>query len=173
MELARLRESVGDSMHPVVRAILQSGDSRTYLYKDGDECNVLTGGWVDGHSQGTFLRSKESDHLKITISAASSSAAYVTNNAINLTDVNTLNIEWLCDQAGVGNRGLIFGAGAVKTDNAAEIASAIETTLPFAKKVSQIDVSALSGSYYIKFRVYQSSGVTGSTIGNDFKVWLE
>lgn len=58
MELARLSESVGDSMHPVVRAILQSGaalfNGKAYFDGNGDYLTVASNDFIIGSEDYTI-----------------------------------------------------------------------------------------------------------------------
>lgn len=63
-------------------------EARTYLYKEGDECTELTGGWKRGnYNIGTFT--KENDHLNLQGSFPADSAQHwnscQTTNSIDVT----------------------------------------------------------------------------------------
>jgi len=90
---------------------------KTYLYKDGDECSALTGGWETGVSANTGAQSKEATYLSLTANATTSSTArrtYVTTNAIDLTNYTTLNFEFE-QTAAEANK---YGVYSTKSDKA-------------------------------------------------------
>lgn len=62
-------------------------DGKLYLYKDGDECIDLTGGWLKGgYTRGTGTLTKEDDCMELyTNTSANQTVTVLTKNKVNLT----------------------------------------------------------------------------------------
>ena len=152
-----------------------------YYYK-GEEFSGVTGGWVDGDSyapeQGT--RSKETDYMYFeTFSYTGiSRLGYVTDNKIDLTNINTLYIDWDSIDSNTDNASLIKVTND-KSDNETTNAQTsavlfIDIRGNFERKVDTLDVSGLTGEYHIQ--VLNSNG--GSSVNRYgktrvYRVWGE
>lgn len=137
--------------------IYQNGkwlDWRTYLYNNGDTCDSITGGYeeVIYHGDGTHGGASTMNSDSIYVYAYNQSTGHIrcqgrsTVNPIDLTNVKTIRAVGNCTQAssssGVAIRAI--SAKSLKDTAAAEIK--VNTTGAF--DIS-LDVSALSGSYYV------------------------
>jgi hypothetical protein len=166
-------------MHPVVRAILQSGIAQTYLYNLGDENTAVTGGWVVGASQtqsgASGSQNKEVDHLKLYAQGAATDAnawiTYVTNNAIDLTNFSTMYIEWDVTHIGTVTNQSSAGVGTVKTDNGL-LAYKFRQDTSTVRAIESFDVTSLSGGHYCKLYTFSAGSARNSTV-KAFRVWLE
>jgi hypothetical protein len=166
-------------MHPVIRAILQSGSAWDgYFYDLGDEKTIVTGGWVVGSSQtqsgASGTQSKEIDHLKLYTASTNVNNAwrtYVTELPINLTDISLLKIDWEIAVTGTVTNQARFGVGTVKTDDsfAAQI---IHTDSSVARGIETLDVSSLTGNYYIKLWGFAAGAGRNCTV-KGYKIWSE
>lgn len=127
----------------------------TYLYKDGDECATLTGGWLDGlvyNGSACILTKSPSLQLAKTAQGNECSRWVRTANPINLTNFTTLIFDWSCSGGGTGNHAVgvhIHTSPNLETSDVSTVA--LDTF--FTRKKQTIDVSALNGSYYIGFHV--------------------
>jgi hypothetical protein len=185
MELARFHESVGDSMHPVVRAILQSGGvAPTDLYNVGDECSALTGGWVAGFNSGAIRNSLTKNASNITVKAGGTGGfppvnTVVTNNGIDLTAAKTLKLQFSGFGAGTyASRQIYLVASTNKTANqdiySAQVSDTYSVSGTVVDKIITLDVSALSGLHYIRVHARSASEDVGSDCEIVVsKVWLE
>ena len=115
-----------------------------FYYDTGNEFNAITGGWVVGYSTFTGTQSKEATYLNLTTNYGA--RTYVTNNLIDLATIKKLYIEW--EQTGTGTFGCEFIVGTVKTDK--NFTSEIVFTTNFTKRIDTLDVTALTGQYYLK-----------------------
>jgi hypothetical protein len=150
-----------------------------YLYLLGDECSSLTGGWVEGESlvqgTGTAVQTKETDHLHIVATGAVSNVGrrtWVTNNAIDLTNISTLKVSW---EVPVNGHQIVFSAGVSKMTIATSDAVVLNSspTNAFARKTDSINVSNLSGLYYIKISAQDSTTTVAKTELNIYEIWGE
>ena len=126
---------------------------KDYIYKAGDTCNALTGGY---HYAGA---SNSNGRLSIVAYTPYSSSAYAdatTKNSIDLTNYNKLYIELDCTNTYIV-RILIGGA----------IVLNVGTT---ARKIIAIDVSSITGLKNIDFKAIAYSST--STL-NIYNAWFE
>lgn len=139
-----------------------------YLYKLGEEYEGITGGWVIKRckDQSTLASgtTKESNYLKLHISAKNTGACIVTRNKIDVTNYNELHIHTL-DQASGPQFGLYNDYVDGLSWNNYVYGKGIEST----NSDIIIDISAASGEYYI--------GMVDYTTGNGeylyvSQVWL-
>lgn len=124
---------------------------KTYYYKAGDECAVITGGWGDGldYRNGSKAKNADTLYLNTTQHTDNSWRSYATNNAINVTSLSKLYVEAsISSGVAMPETGLHFGLSSSKTGTGdAAFLKAQGNLTTYA--VYELDVSALSGSYYI------------------------
>lgn len=148
-------------------------DYKLWLYKYGDECEDVTGGWdISGKTwSGQSVQSHTKNSSDIAISK-SSSTSYVrcitTNNKINLANLSRLVIN--------ANISATYGSGALVTSASStnlkydasgnSLIGAITTT---GSQDYTFDISSLSDSRYLDIACYTSYYATG----NIYKIWLE
>jgi hypothetical protein len=173
MELARLNESVGDNMHPVVRALLQNGGAgKTYFYKEGDECSAVTGGWSQGYSAGTGTKTYTEEAADLKLYAADAMIDGATNNAIDLTDFTTLFIDWetTTGQNATGHEQLLIKPTRL---GAFDQVNYIDKVGVFARQVSSVNVSAQNGLYYIAVRAQGANAASDISSFKVYNMWGE
>ena len=118
------------------------------LYGEGREFAAF----VEGYSNGVGSQSKEADHFYLQAEGAGAVRTYVKDLYVDLTGVNTVFIDW----AGTIIAGFATFYFNVSTDKMGNYNTfdAIEfEPITFARKISTIDVSALSGNYYLRTHV--------------------
>ncbi|HOW29862.1 MAG TPA: DUF5018 domain-containing protein [archaeon] len=139
-----------------------------YLYNEG------TGedDWQD-MSGGSSTNTKETDHLKI-YGSDMAWGGFVTVNKIDLTDYNTLNIDWegtITLFPAVGN---YFGLGNAQ-DTTIEMGEGYDynqMSSQFSRQISVLDISNNNGEFYIKvLQAWYDFGGTATT--KIYKIWLE
>ncbi len=131
--------------------------------------------WVAGYSEGSGTQSKESDHLHLYAYNPSGSVygyrTYVTDVAIDLTSINTLKIDWVGTKTG-SYAAAYFAVGMNKADLGMN--ASINQTATFSRTIDSLDVSALTGSYYIKIIVWGDRDTTTHSFTADvYNVWGE
>ena len=116
-----------------------------YLYKNGEQYTSLTGGW--GLGSGTVSGGKggfaaNADHLSFTGQTDAYWGFGTTLRSVDLTNFRTLHVY------GYGNGSGTFGVGTAQDANF-NASTVVYTTLTN----YSVDISSLSGSYYVKFRI--------------------
>ena len=154
------------------------------LYDAGEEYTDITGGWVAGYTENAnYSQSKEADHLYLKQGAAGGSnkigyRTYVTENAIDLTDWNTIKSEWEGNRASSWtNNRASFVVSTNKTANYTTNNGITErVNQVFATTTDSIDISALSGNHYVRVHVRGATNSVGTqywTEAKAYKIWLE
>jgi hypothetical protein len=150
-------------------------DSRAFLYRDGNECTPLTGGWVNDYylSSGCtrINATKESSCLRVyyASSSALNQAAFGPANAIDLTNYTklTVNADIITPPAR-----LYLQYGSSKTGSTwTSLIS--ETTPSVGSHTYEVDVSALNSSYYLRHVFMNVSGTTSGCDANINTEWNE
>ena len=133
--------------------------------------------WIKGSSVGsvTFGASSMSVSTSSTKKAVDSYA--VTNVLVSLTNINTLKIDW----AGSATQKIIAGMylcvsttklGTYGTYNARLYGG--DSFSPFVRRTDSLDVSGLTGNYYLRIHAQKSSSsVVGSASLTIYNVWGE
>lgn len=132
----------------------------TYLYNKGDLCSDITGGWktMNGmeyngyNTTGSYV--DNGDSFTVSVSSGASHIARITNNKINLTGVNKISVVAL-----EGNYGWL-SLSTANTALSSNVAT-IVATCDLKAGTTTLDVSSISGAYYIAVRA--SNGVGDNT----------
>ncbi len=153
---------IGDDFKPVLP---------TLYYTEGVE-DVA---WSNGISSGAGDRSKETDHFYLFAEdVGRADRAFVTSNAIDLTNIKTLFVDW-------ENTGAIDGLNRSRliasTNNgggAATYNALLNKNSAFARGINELDVSSLVGNYYIRVHAYDDSttALIASKL-NVYRIWGE
>ena len=129
------------------------------LYDSGDQHSTVTGGWKN--NSGTFALNSDSMVLE---GGYHTDASAFTNNLVDLTDYNTLYFTLAYNDDGSGRQGAI-GISTSNTDAAPSYVSSISgINGTFSKTTKSIDISSITGSYYVGFSVRQNKMTV-------YKVW--
>ena len=137
------------------------------LYDAGNEYEAITGGWsfkgvskeIDTGS--TFYITKNSDHIQVKSGGTSNLAGACTNNAVDLSQFKTLNVTYIQPSGELG----IYVAESFPSSDIAATGTGAKAS---AQATATLDISALSGSYYINLA---DRGSTGAL--KIYKAWLE
>lgn len=118
--------------------------------------------------------SKESDHLYLSEGGRTrTEVTIVTESAIDLTDVNTITVDWTSYGYNSSNnetRVLVI------TDKAHGYGSAVAQlsyTGIFSRRENELDVSGLSGNYYLAFSKRKDVSWGSACEGNLYKLYLD
>ena len=125
------------------------------LYDAGNQYTDVTGGWIRHGNGGTVTFND--DNIYLTTLEDYSEGAVDTTNAVDLTDFATLKVT-----ASVTKREHMLGQVSVYTKNEAgkeTIAASASLDSSSTETVTSLDVSGLSGAYYVRI---QSSGYNSS-----------
>lgn len=142
-----------------------------YLYREGNEYTSVTGGYsylrILSTSYAQVDPTKEPSYIRLAPSGSGKQSSAVTNNSIDLTDYSTLYINITeFDRTASGYRDFI-----VKSARSSGTTFAGDTQIT-GTGVYSIDVSNLSGSYYIGVFCNSNSSSVHCYISFD-KIWLE
>jgi hypothetical protein len=156
-------------MHPVVRALMAGAKAIIKYYTNGTE-NVT---WSQGAINGTGTAAKNADHLFIqALTGDNGYITMVTNAVVDLTNINTLNFDIEATVTGGGvNTTIAVGAGTSRTDF--NFTAARSSAVSVSRQVISVDVSALTGGYYIKLQSSRQNQADQTSILKVFQVWGE
>lgn len=135
----------------------------TYLYKDGDQCSSATGGWG-----GNGIYTLGAAYIDVPLASGGDNANVRTNTKIDLTDYQTLYFEWDGSiNTGTGGTNLTMWVASNQISNSGVTAPSGATIQnqvggntqgTFTLGTRQLDVSNLSGEYYIGFHAGRGGG---------------
>ena len=131
--------------------------------------------WIKGSSGGTVTFNTSSMYVSTSSTQTAVDSYAVTNVLVNLTNINTLKIDW----AGSIYQQIIAGMylcvsttklGTYGTYNARLYGGMAS----FARRTDSLDVSGLTGNYYLRIHAQKSSSsVVGSASLTIYNVWGE
>ena len=146
---------------------------KQWFYRAGNENTVITGTWVQGWKLSSELAppTKVASNLQFEIKNQEGGTFLVTNNQVNITNLKRIYVTW---EASITNGGLVstMRAGNEKTtpNQSAWIDKPLNTT--FSKLTEHMDVSALSGMFFIKVGVAYDGSV-GNILLKVYNIWGE
>ena len=168
---------------------------RIYLYKEGDECIDITGGWegvkiTDIISMdGTVAYvgqlpsiTKNADHIysKLTHSSAMAAGALSTANMIDLSKYSTLRMDLSgYFSPNLGYNVLHIGITPVKTSRQRSfvIKNIYNVVTPLPRKIVEVDISNINESAYIQIVKIKNTAATAASgyyiQTNLYNAWLE
>lgn len=169
------------SNQQVSKQLIVPASNRLYLYSSGNECTSITGNWIEGFvpSHGAS-QSKEVDHLYLdaydTPGGEYAFKTYVTNATVNLDNLNKLKVDWENtgeDHASHNQSG--FSIGIVQDGNIYNDSAHLRPYNRFGRRTDELDVSAITGNYYIKVGSVDGSGTYPSVhaIVKVYQIWGE
>lgn len=129
-----------------------------YLYNAGDLCTPVTGGWVT--TAGDIVITYDSDSISFGYSDTTTAGEYgclYTVNPVDLTDYSTLRITVNPASVGYSPYLLVGTDNTSRNQNASTVVAKTEITSA-GSKTWTLDVSALTGSYYVGFYWNESEG---------------
>lgn len=153
---------------------------KLWLYRDGDECEDVTGGWSQKPATGLGNATITKTSTSISWTINTSLLRIATNNKIDLTNYKKLVFQ--CKQTVSGTvGGTAFIQGACSNPTSQTVTMGSEGTVAHKDPMLntsyemtniEVDISTITGSFYPYVRI--DSGLSGLTItGALYKVWLE
>lgn len=132
----------------------------TYLFNNGDECTERTGGW-----SGAWTNAN--GYFHITANGNTTWYPECTANKIDLTNVNTIIIQYEITDVGTGLQysmrlGTLSAKPGVALSSAPSYVSSVVCSEAENKAV--LDVSTLSGEYYVVFTAPSSTSTTKTNV---------
>ena len=145
------------------------------FYDEGNENISVTGGWGVGYTDGNGTQTKESNHLYFAVNGTVENfRTYVTNNAINMTNINSISFEYEINL--ISGNGNYSYSGIAETRDEKWQAAFVRPqsqNQSLARGVYTLDVSGVSGNFYVKCTALYSSGTSGSLTMKVHRVWGE
>lgn len=149
-----------------------------YLYKEGDECIDVTGGWkgaltysnsywAGGQGIGTFNDS----YVKLKTNASRSLKRMATVNKIDVSKYNTLYVELNQKTSTSSYGGTQLLVLKYLSEQTNWTTASVKATATGVKGVYSIDLSNLNSSYYIG--VSATVDYSGLVEADIYKIWLE
>lgn len=143
---------------------------RLWLYREGDECEDVTGGWISvnpqsglGWSMGTATKNSSNLHLLVPQNTRGIAVGWTIQEAINVTQHTKLNAVVTAN--GTYNRINLY-TGTVYADTSI---AAVENVSGARTEIS-IDISAVTGEYKVHCGCWDAGVGCDMTI---HEVWLE
>jgi len=118
--------------------------------------------WISGYMVADGNQSKELDHLSVFASKVDSGAerTYVTHIPIPLKKIKTLYIDWSGEATSLCNFAFCVSTSQVSPRTVYE--ARILIAAPFTRTISSLDVSALTGEYYLRVHSRDTTTITGA-----------
>ena len=121
------------------------------LYDSGEEYSDITGGWsgfacYSGTSKGTFTKNSSSIYIKSNGSKGAQSIAAAPANKIDITDISTLKVNVTSFNVQSESRTFFVLSSSRDTSS---ISNSVATKEIKGTGETALDVSGLSGSYYV------------------------
>jgi hypothetical protein len=154
------------------KKLISSKPPSAYLYKEGDERVPLTGGWLQGYSAGSGTKTYTEEATDLKLYAANALIDGATANAIDLTDVTTISIDWetTTGQNATGRAQLLVKS---TRTGAYDFVAYVEKIGVFIRQISSVDVSSLNGVYYIVARAQGGNSSSDVSSIKVYNVWGE
>lgn len=143
----------------------------TPYYWEGREFNSVTGGWVAGTLLNTGQQSKEDMYMYLEVSGSNASRRYVTANVVDVTNLSKLVLVNTQSNPLSSQREITFRI-TPNSDGSGTTVSVVDSSNVPETKI-EMDVSSVSGSYYITAILSNVSGASGINTAEIFKVWGE
>ncbi len=131
--------------------------SELYYYQEGKYEDL----WRKGHSNGNVLQSKEDDHLFLSTTETPSETSWVTNEPIDLKEVENIGIDWQNKGQTNGKSYLIVSDK--KFENREVYSKRLEKIGSFNRENSFLDVSNLENKYYLRIHVVENQSVNSGS----------
>ena len=149
--------------------------NKVYLFNAGNEMSDLTGGWVHGFNTPTnenLIREKEDTFLRLSLvnGTQTGETGFVTADKVDVTNLAFLSIDW--EQVGNSNsiRASLALSEVQKSPRLSGTNKAIVSeNTPFDRKITTLDVSHLTGEYYIK--IHSVSSTVNPQVITDVRVF--
>lgn len=155
------------------------GPEVLYLYKAGDECTEITGGWTVTMSGNDSIAQKKSNGIRMKIYSYPSAAGVITNESVRVSGFSKLCIEFTSSNYISDNNDIIFGHfGLNNVKNAVSYpqSSIVVGTNKWVSRetgthISAVNVSNVSGLYYVMGQL--SGGYYDGLEVLIHNIWLE
>lgn len=143
-------------------------DAQGYIYREGQHEEM----WVEGYRIGLGAQGKLPDHLYAFAEQSPSiqERTWVINQPLNLTGYDSIKIDALTETT--KGKALLVVSGNKDGSHDQEVAAEASIITGGEREIFTLDVSGLSGEYYIRIHV-RTAGRGNSNYYRCYKVWLE
>jgi len=144
----------------------------TYLYNEG----VGGDDWVVGYIKATGGMLKRASYIELYAlnSGATAEGTVVTDALVDLTDVNTIHIDWLNNGNASDDNESYLVVSTNKTDSHATYDARLAKVNTFTRTTDTLDVSGLTGDHYIRVHARDANATAQVVSGvYMYKLWLE
>lgn len=145
---------------------VQFSTARLFLYNKGDKCEAITGGWgTSGYSHRSYsLRNPTFNSTSVTIASnnATNAGAAGTLNAVDLTDIKSIKINFTA----VSHYAYVY----ISNTKANPDSNAAAEVSANSKGEYSLNVSSLKGKYYIFIITFGSTQAPSTSATYD---WIE
>lgn len=133
-----------------------------YYYRSGNEYKNITGGWVVKEKKGTQngtlgTLTKQEDGLVINLTGNNCGACLRTEEMVDLTDIQKINIAWVIDSGSISG-GSFFVTDSISVGDWDWNNRAVTSGDVLNMSSVEIDVSALQGEFYVCMAIDYAHG---------------
>lgn len=162
-----------DKMSDLIGKVNELGDvppPPLYLYKEGDECVNITGGWTIQNVMGRTPKTIEKQTNRLYVDSASDAIGiFKTLNAISLSNYNKLCVDFECTITPSTYAKTSFEVRDGNDFTSNSVIAFYKTTISVSRQVVEIDISNITSSLYIGS--YTNHYTQNST--SIYNIWLE
>ncbi len=137
-----------------------------YLYRNGDEYELMTGGWTLTHAG--FGTEKRHDHFYCRTEGTGVDSGFVMTNTVDFSGVSTIYVDWSSE----GNNSVNHRNHLVLRDETTQVVTFLTST-NHPRRVDSFDVSSYNGEYRVEVRARITGNGSGEQITRVWRVWLE
>ena len=143
----------------------------TKLYELGTEYYSIVRGYCTGTSGRSYIYKENTDNITLTTNynvSGYANCSLQTQNAIDLTNVNTIYVDWERTGSVRNNSNRIYVS---EFSNSSSRVAATYIDGRFTRQVYSLNVSSLSGNYYIVVNNSDEPNSNGDLIV--YRLWME
>lgn len=126
------------------------------FYNEGDECHLITGGWVEGYMDDGFVE-KNPNYFYLEADSLGAQATLVTDKPINLSPLKRIVIDWRNTGPNSTDNKSYISVSKNKMTGEDDYIARSSVLSSFSRQTTELDVSELRGDYYIKIIAHNNS----------------
>lgn len=138
-----------------------------YHYNAGDEKTA----WTEGYSTGSGEQHKFEDNLYLSAETDGAERTYATAAAVDLSNVESIHIDWQETGSPPGHIESYFVAARSRGGDHSQYDAGVKIDGNFARTSHSVDVSGLTGDYYIRIHTRHTHPAQHNSELRVFRVW--
>lgn len=168
-------EYVLDTASVEITALMQRVEvgisNRVYLYKEGDECISLTGGWTSVEDSGTFVKTET--HISF-LRKSTSRQCIGPLKKITRGSYSKLCVNFDLTEISTGLEECIGISCCTERKKNGDIIAQLAKTTAVEKRIEKLEIGGISNDFYLMFMA-NAIPIGSSLVGkaNLYAVWLE